>query len=137
MVPRPRGDGLVEVDSTWGTVQPIELADGVKTVGELEVIEHRKRGLPMIDTRREEFHRETTIPGARWIEHDRILDQLDRLDRSVPTVFFCNGPQCSATPDAIASLLERGYPPEAILYYRGGIHDWITLGYPTVPGEPD
>ena len=23
----------------------------------------------------------------------------------------------------------------AILYYRGGIHDWVTLGYPVIPGQ--
>jgi hypothetical protein len=30
----------------------------------------------------------------------------------------------------IGSLLASGYPPQAILYYRGGIHDWMTLGLP-------
>ena len=50
-----------------------------------------------------------------------------------PTVFFCNGPQCGATPDAIRSLLECGFPEASILYYRGGMHDWITLGLPIAP----
>jgi len=52
------------------------------------------------------------------------------LDPDRATVFFCNGPQCAATPDAIRTLLASGYPPETILYYRGGIHDWMTLGLP-------
>jgi hypothetical protein len=26
--------------------------------------------------------------------------------------------------------LDGGYPAAAILYYRGGMHDWMTLGYP-------
>ena len=30
----------------------------------------------------------------------------------------------------VPKLLGAGYPAEAILYYRGGIHDWMTLGYP-------
>jgi hypothetical protein len=51
------------------------------------------------------------------------------------TAFFCNGPQCKATPNAIGALLRHGYPPETILYYRGGMHDWITLGYPSAPGD--
>ena len=42
--------------------------------------------------------------------------------------------ECAATPDAIHKLLVAGYAPAAILYYRGGMHDWITLGYSTVPG---
>ena len=133
-VPRPVGDGLFEVDATWGTVQPIELAPGVRTVGELELIEHLRQGLPVIDTRLEHFNRAGTIPGARSIPHAEITTRLDELDRSVPTVFFCNGPQCAATPDAIHKLLDADYPARAILYYRGGMHDWTTLGYPTVTG---
>jgi rhodanese-related sulfurtransferase len=135
MVPRMLADGLVELDATWGTVQPLTLAAGVRTIGELELIDHLNEGLPAIDTRLEHFHREATIPGARWIAHEQILEHVDEIDQSVPTVFFCNGPQCTATPDAIRALLDHGYPPASILYYRGGIHDWITLGYPTAPGR--
>jgi rhodanese-related sulfurtransferase len=135
MVPQPVGKGLVQVDATWGTVQPIELAPGVRTIGELELIDHLERGRPLIDTRQPHFHHHATIPGARGIPHERLLDHLDELDPTAPTVFFCNGPQCKATPDAIHTLLEAGYPAEAIHYYRGGMHDWITLGYPTVPAS--
>jgi rhodanese-related sulfurtransferase len=132
-VPRPVGEGLFEVDGTWGKVQPIELAPEVHTIGELELIEHLGQGLPLIDTRLAHFHRDGTIPGARSIPHEQILDHLGEFDPARPTVFFCNGPQCAATPDAIHRLLEAGHPAEAILYYRGGMHDWITLGYPTTP----
>src|SRR2546421_6318970 len=133
-VPRPGRDGFMEVDPTWGAVQPIELAPGVRTVGELELIEHLRQGLPVVDTRLRHFNREGTIPGARSIPHEEILERRDELDESEPTVFLCNGPQCTATPNAIQKLLEAGYPAHAILYYRGGIHDWMTLGYPVDPG---
>ena len=43
--------GLVVIDATWGTIRPMQLADGVCTVGELEVMEHLDRGLSLIDTR--------------------------------------------------------------------------------------
>ncbi|MEO8966005.1 MAG: rhodanese-like domain-containing protein [Solirubrobacteraceae bacterium] len=134
MVPRALGHGLFKVDGTWGTVQAIELAPGVHTIGELELIAHLEQGLALIDTRLPHFHRQATIPGARGIPHQQILDRRDELDPSAPTAFFCNGPQCKATPDAIGALLDAGCPPEAILYYRGGMHDWMTLGYPTVSG---
>jgi rhodanese-related sulfurtransferase len=134
-VPQQLDDGLVNVDPSWGTVQSIELAQGVRTIGELEVIEHLSEGLPAIDTRLAHFFVDATIPGARSIPHEEILDHRDELDRGQPTVFFCNGPQCAATPDAIHKLLDAGYPAHAILYYRGGMHDWMTLGYPTVPGD--
>ena len=137
MVPQPVANGLFEVDATWGTVQPIELAPGVRTIGELELIEHLDNGLPIIDTRLPHFHRDATIPGARSIPHEQILERRGELDPSVPTVFFCNGPQCAATPDAIRKLLDAGYPARSILYYRGGMRDWMTLGYPTATGPAD
>ena len=134
MVPRPISeDGVIEVDATWGSVQPIELS-GVRTVGELELIDHLEHGLPLVDTRHAHFHRAATIPGAVNRPHEHILDHIGELDRDRPTVFFCNGPQCAATPDAIRTLLAAGHPAGAILYYRGGMHDWVTLGYPTIPG---
>lgn len=76
------------------------------------------------------------------IRADRVLFALSStqlyVGPGVPTAFFCNGPQCAATPDAIAQLLDAGYPAHAILYYRGGMHDWLTLGYPTAQGgEPE
>ncbi len=134
-IPQALGDGFFKVDARWGTVQPIELAPGVRTIGEQELIDHLEHGGAIIDTRQAHFHREATIPGARPIPHDEILDHLDGLDAGGSTVFFCNGPQCTATPQAIAALLDAGFPPAAILYYRGGMHDWMTLAYPTVRGE--
>jgi rhodanese-related sulfurtransferase len=128
-------DGLFMVDATWGTIYPMELAPGVRTVGELEVISHLKRDLPLIDTRLEHFHEASTIPGARSIPHNEIPARLDDLDPGRTTVFFCNGPQCAATPDATRSLLECGFPEASILYYRGGMHDWITLGLPVAPPD--
>ena len=55
---------------------------------------------------------------------------MAELDAADPTVLFCNGPQCTATVQAIEGLLAAGCPAERLLYYRGGIHDWMTLGLP-------
>ena len=131
MVPRYADEvGYVTVDSTWGTIQPLVVADNVRTVAELELIAHLESGLPMIDTRHDEQHRLATIPGAHGIPHEEIVDRMDELDPDRVTVLFCNGPQCKATPDAVRALLESGYPAHMLRYYRGGIHDWMTLGLP-------
>lgn len=132
MVPLPvSGEpGLVTVDTTWGIIQPIEIAGNVRTVGELEVLKFQENGLPIIDSRTSDFYEISTIPGAKNIPHNEITERMDELDRNGSTIFFCNGPQCPQSPNAISSLLSAGYPPEKILYYRGGMHDWITLGLP-------
>jgi rhodanese-related sulfurtransferase len=130
--PQVIGDsGLVVVDATWGEIGPMEAAEGVRTIGELEVIDHLERGLSVIDTRSVESHSEGTIPGVTNVPHDEVTGSIGELDPERPTVFFCNGPQCPASPDAITSLLEAGCPPAAMLYYRGGMHDWVSLGLPT------
>ncbi len=123
-------EGFVIVDSTWGTIQPLVVAPGVETVAELDVIAHLEAGLPLIDTREDAQHQQATIPGSRPIPHGQIIERIDELDPAQPTVLFCNGPQCAATPTAVTALLEQGYPAEALRYYRGGIHDWMTLGLP-------
>lgn len=126
--------GLFRVDATWGTIQPMQIADGVKTVGELEVIEHLEQGLPVVDARTRDFFVVSTLAGAVNIPYPDTLARMNELNRERATIFFCNGPQCGQSPTAIHKLIEAGYPPEKMLYYRGGLHDWLTLGLPVVPG---
>ena len=49
------------------------------------------------------------------------------------SILFCNGPQCPQSPDALRQLVEAGYPADRLAYYRGGLHDWVTLALPTQP----
>lgn len=132
MIPQPvAGErGLFTVDSTWGTITPMQIAPGVATVGELEVIEHIEAGLPLIDTRLEHFFRTGTIPTAVNVSHRDEAGLIEHVRGDVPAILFCNGPQCAATPAAIRALLAAGRPAGTILFYRGGIHDWVTLGLP-------
>ncbi len=135
MVPRPvvAAVGRFIVDATWGKINPMQLAPGVRTVGELEVLAHIERGLPLVDSRLPHYFETGSLPGAVNIPHTETTERLHKFDREVDTVLFCNGPQCNATPDAVAQLLVAGHPAERLLYYRGGLHDWLTLGLPTFP----
>jgi rhodanese-related sulfurtransferase len=142
MVPRAveEAPGRFVVDATWGTIRPMQLAPGVRTIGELEVIEHVARGLPLVDSRPAVAFAAGTIPTAVNLPHAEAARRVDELDPELDTVLFCNGPQCAATPDAVAQLLGAGFPAARILYYRGGLHDWLTLGLPVArpfsPGWP-
>ncbi len=122
--------GIFAVDATWGVIQPISLAPGVRTVGELEVIEHLRAGRPILDCRLAEYVERGTIPGAVNIPHAEIPERIAELDPVDSMVVFCNGPQCTASAQAIHALLAAGWSAERLLYYRGGIHDWVTLGLP-------
>jgi rhodanese-related sulfurtransferase len=129
--PVPGEPGLFVVDGSWGEIAPIQLTPGVKTVGELEVIEHLSNGGRIVDTRQPDLHAKGSIPGAVGIRHQEIVERLGAVEE--PIVLFCNGPQCAATPQAIQALLDSGVRAELLLYYRGGMHDWVTLGLPVDP----
>ena len=43
-------------------------------------------------------------------------------------ILWCNGMWCGQSPRAIKGLLKLGYPAEKILYYRGGMQVWQSLG---------
>lgn len=136
-VPRPveGGPGLVVVDTTWGTIQPMEVAEGVRTVGEAELIEHLRKGLPAVDSRDRDSYDRATIPGAVNLPFSDAAARRSELDQEHPTVFFCNGPQCGQSPTAIRALIDADHPAQTIWYYRGGLHDWITLGLPVSSAE--
>lgn len=120
--------GLFVVDATWGVIAPMVLAPGVRTIGELDAIEHLRSGGACVDCRQPDYYAQGTLPGAVNIPHQEILEHRRELKQ--PSVLFCNGPQCTATPQAVAALLAAGHSPSTLLYYRGGIHDWVTLGLP-------
>jgi len=122
--------GLVEVDTTWGSIQPMLSDENVLTIGELEVYQHKKKELSIIDARKQDTMDNVSIPGSKNIPYDEVVGRMDELDKNQPTIFFCNGPQCPQSSTAIKNLIEAGYPADKILYYRGGMHDWTTLGLP-------
>lgn len=122
---------VVAVDTTWGEVQPLKCAPDVPTVGELEVLELVQQGAVLIDTRVPGSNNGVTLPGARSLPHDQAVQRRGELDASRVSILFCNGPQCPQSPQAIRALLEAGVAAESLAYYRGGVHDWMTLAMPT------
>lgn len=132
-VPLPIHDqtDLVLVDTTWGEIQPLQPFPDVQTIGELELIRLVEKGAAVIDTRVGGSRSGVTLPNSVSIPHDQIRDRMAELDQDNISILFCNGPQCPQTPAAIATLLDAGYPASSLAYYRGGVHDWVTLAFPT------
>ena len=122
---------VVAVDTTWGRLQPLQAAPGVRTVGELELLDLLGQGARLVDSRVPGSFGGVTIPGAVNIPHDQTADRRQELDQAQVTVLFCNGPQCPQSPDALRALVGAGYPAVALAYYRGGMHDWVSLALPT------
>jgi len=129
-------------------IQPMIPAEGVTTVGELEVLAAlQDPDTLVVDGRiRPEFDA-GTIPGAISVPYNESADRMDvfgcELDfdgflcdgEDVKNVLlFCNGPWCGQSPTAARRLIEAGFPAEKISYYRGGMQMWRMLGLTVVPG---
>jgi len=128
---------LVVVDTTWGELQRLEAAPGVQTVGELELIELVEHGALVVDCRTAGSFGGLTIPGAANIPHTEMVERRSELDPHRISILFCNGPQCPQSPHALRELLEAGHPAHALAYYRGGMHDWVSLAMPTEPHQDE
>lgn len=139
--------------------QPMTAAPGVKTIGEVELVEFMRGALAegsglLIDARTPDWHGLGTIPGSVNIPFIQLnpaqgADPLTMEDALIPlgvtaeadgwnfagtktVVLWCNGPWCGQSPAAIRGLLSIGYPAEKIAYYRGGLQMWRIFGLPVV-----
>jgi rhodanese-related sulfurtransferase len=142
-------------------IQPIKLAGGVETIGELELIEYVEKissgdeSILLIDSRTPDWVAKGTIPGAMnlpWTKLNpakgadpltigeiftnqfgaREIEGLWDFGNVKTLVLFCNGMWCGQSPNNIENLLRFGYPAEKIKWYRGGMQDWEILGLTTV-----
>ncbi len=138
-------------------IHPMVIAQGVKTVGELELLdflqnEARNNSGLLIDSRMPQWYKKSTIPGALNIPFtlltkgnkkgyfDRILtllgavkqDGIWNFSQAQKLLLFCNGPWCDQSPREIKNLLAVGYPASKILYYRGGMQNWQIMGLTTI-----
>ena len=145
-------------------IQPMHVAPGVETVGELEVIDYLSKiagnesPVLVIDARTPKWPKRGIIPGAvniPWTaldperaNHEAIMGLL--LDRfgvrweaglwdfsdAKTLVLYCNGMWCSQSTNAIDNLLRLGYPADKLKWYRGGMQNWENLGLTTVRLQP-
>lgn len=126
-------------------IQPMEVAPGVRTVGEMELLAFAEKGGKLIDGRTIEWHLEGTIPSAINMPYTEMASRLDEVGcvkkdgswdckNAEEVLLFCNGPWCGQSPMAIKAMLREGYPAEKIMYYRGGMQVWHSLGLTVVEG---
>lgn len=146
-------------------VQPMRIAPGVETIGELEVLGYMRRiaagdsDLLLIDSRTADWVARGTIPGAINIPYHRLdpahasaeaiaellqlefgaasADGLWNFEGAKTLVLFCNGAWCGQSPTNIKALLSYGYPADRIKWYRGGMQAWEALGLTTVKPARD
>jgi len=128
-------------------IQPHSPADGVSTIGELELIALLKNPeAVVVDSRTRDWFEGGTIPGAINIPYTYVVDELVQLGcepdfdgwdckAAKPVALFCNGVWCGQSPTAIRNMIKAGYPADRIFYYRGGMQVWRLVGLTVVGGK--
>lgn len=147
-------------------IQPVVIAPGVETLGELEVLDYIQRistgdkSVLLIDSREPEWlQRFGMIPGSISLSWTHLHPQHTPVEKIAETVedlfgayrvgplwnfadartlvLYCNGAWCGQSPTSIRQLLGMGYPAHKIKWYRSGIQGWKLLGLTTVqPRSP-
>jgi len=135
-------------------ISPFKL-DGIQGVGELETIEfikslEMKSGKLLVDARGVGEFKQSTIPTAINIPYNildpkskyknEVLELLGAIKlkkgwyfkKSYKLLIFDNGILDTKARSLIERLIEYGYPKDNILYYRGGIDSWKSLGLSTI-----
>lgn len=140
-------------------IQPMHLAPGVETIGELEVLDVLEQinagddSIVLIDSRTPDWVARGMIPGAinvPWTTLNAsrsdpltIADLLETQFGAIQTdgfwdfsqaktlVLYCNGLWCGQSPTNIKTLLRLGYPAHKLKWYRGGMQAWQTVGLTT------
>lgn len=142
-------------------IQPIQLAPGVQTLGELELLEYlrlKEQGdsnILIIDSRTPDWVKRGTIPGSVNIPWTKLSPSAGADPFEIAEIFtqrfgaieqegfwnfseaktlvmFCNGMWCGQSPTNIRTLLKFGYPAHKIKWYRGGMQNWENLGLTVV-----
>lgn len=121
-------------------IQPVSPAEGVNTIGELELIALlQDPDAIVMDSRTPDWFKKGSIPGARNVPYTQIEEYIGELgcepdfdgwlcDEAKTVALFCNGLWCGQSPVAIRTLVDLGFPAEKIHYYRGGMQSWRVLG---------
>jgi rhodanese-related sulfurtransferase len=85
----------------------------------------------IIDSRISSDRKQGYIPGSTSLpDTDTNCDSLAGLipEKSVPVVFYCNGPRCRRSDNAVVIAAACGY--SSIFWFRGGIEAWRAGNYP-------
>jgi|GEM_PF-185369 len=86
----------------------------------------------IIDTRNKTQYDTERIEGAHHLSSDDLIKDpalANSLDKEKEYIVYCNGVKCPRSPRAAIMLKSLGF--KKVYWYREGMPDWKSKGYPT------
>jgi len=132
-------------------IQPMNIGK-VKTIGELELLKYIKdmqeedSNMLLIDARTRDWYSEGSIPTSINLpftmlkKNSKYLNKILKLlgakeidgkwnfDKVPTMIIFSNGIWDAQATQSIKRLVEMGCSEDKILYYRGGMQSWNSIG---------
>jgi len=119
-------------------IQPIQAAEGVQTIGELELIEAVKDPMTLlVDARPKSWYVLESLPGAVNIPENitrssKAKKKLFTLLGGKTLIVYGNGSWSPEATQFIGNMIHQGYPAGKLRFYRDGLQGWKLLGLTTV-----
>ena len=116
--------------------------EGATSINADQVKQMLDKGVPVIDARVANEYVESHIKGAKNVPYkeksakapnfDASQDSFDLTklpsDKNAPIVFYCNAGECWKSYKASVVAIQAGY--KKVNWFRGGIPEWKSKGYP-------
>lgn len=145
-----------------GKLSAMKIHEDIETLGELEVLEFMEdmqddSDYLLVDSRKPQWYESVSIPSAinipfvyfterdKWEKEKKEALALFGVkgekapydfSKAKTILFFCNGIWCRQSPQMIEALLEMGYPPKKMKWYRGGMQSWMSVGMTSTRTAP-
>jgi rhodanese-related sulfurtransferase len=80
------------------------------------------------DANGEASYAKNHLPGAVWVQYDKLDVALLPADKQAALVFYCANERCPASHEAAKQAVAMGY--SAVSVMPQGIQGWVKAGYP-------
>jgi rhodanese-related sulfurtransferase len=124
---------LINTAAQGGRYTSPDTIDGSITIdaeGLIELVDENETQI-IIDSRISSDRKQGYIPGSISLpDTETDCVSLSGLipEKTDPVVFYCNGPKCRRSDNAVVIALDCGYTN--IYWFRGGIEAWRASNYP-------
>lgn len=115
---------------SYTSPESIDGAQIIEAEGLIQLV-NRNENQIIIDSRISSDRKLGYIAGSTSLpDTGTNCESLGRLipEKSDPVVFYCNGPKCRRSNNAVVIALNCGYTK--IYWFRGGIEAWKASNYP-------